>query len=131
MFFMPSSDAGKKGVSKKPASRVPPYVEIGKRFVEARHGRKVTEIKKKSGVANSIIDRCEKGEQAPNLELLAFYSQVEGVPADLILFGNNDTQDSFAALRLRALGLTADQKLALAAELINSEAPVHEPKAAV
>ena len=116
--------------SENPKSLLPSWVEIGKRFEIARGNRKTIDIQRLSGLSSSVISRSEKGEQAPNLGLLAFYSQVENIPADLILFGKTGSQDAEQALTMRVLALPVDQRMALASQILQSLTQEHALKGA-
>jgi hypothetical protein len=101
---------------------LPPSVDVGVRFQNARGDRSVPEIEQLSGISDAIIRRCEKGQQAPNLELLAFYSAHDGISSDLILMGAAP-ELSLATLQIQALQLPPDQRVALAAFLLSHQAP--------
>jgi transcriptional regulator with XRE-family HTH domain len=105
-------------MSIKKNSLPPPWEEIGQRFKLARGSRPVTDISALSGVSDSAIARCEKGQQAPSLELLAYYSLRENIPMELIVFSVRPSEDGMVALRLQGLALPPHQRVALARELI-------------
>lgn len=110
-------------VKKVNKSLLPPNVEIGERLAIARGKRHSTVIEKLSGVSDTIIGKCEKGQQAPNLELLAYYETRESIPIGLILFGATTSEEGFSALRIRCLSLSDEQRHSLATELLASLKP--------
>ena len=110
-------------LTKNNKSLVPPHVEIGKRFRLARGARSVKEIERLSGISDTVIGKCEKGQQIPNLDLLAYYDQAENIPIGLILFGAKTTEDRLAALRIECLALPPDQRHALGLELLSAPVP--------
>jgi len=101
---------------------LPSHIEVGVRFQKARGDRSVPDIERLSGIADAVIRRCEKGQQAPNLELLAFYSAHDGISSDLILMGAAP-ELSVATLQIQALQLPPDQRIALAAFLLSHQVP--------
>jgi transcriptional regulator with XRE-family HTH domain len=105
-------------VKKNKKSCVPPYAEIGERLKLVRGNRSATEIEALSGVSDTAIGKCEKGQQSPSLELLAYYSLEENIPIDLIMFGFNPPGGSLLSLRIQCLALPLDQRVALAREIL-------------
>jgi transcriptional regulator with XRE-family HTH domain len=105
-------------IERNKISHLPQYPEIGERFKIARGNRTAIEIEALSGVSNSIVGRCEKGQQSPNLELLAYYSRAENISTDLILLGANVAANNLVSLRIQCLALPQDQRIALARELL-------------
>ena len=105
---------------------LPSYEDVGRRFKMARGDREVPEIVALSGIADAIIRRCEKGEQAPNLPLLSFYFKHDGISVDWILYGS-ESKISVEALRVQAQSLSQDQRVALAASLLTPAKPNDAP----
>jgi len=105
-------------IKKNKKSFMPPHTEIGERLRLARGKRTASEVAALSGVSDTAIGKCEKGQQSPSLDLLAYYSQVEKIPVDLLMFGAKPHGDDLISLRLQCLALPPEQRVALAREIL-------------
>jgi transcriptional regulator with XRE-family HTH domain len=102
---------------KKPID--PEFQAMGQRLRKARGRRSQIEIEELSGSSRSAIGRSEQGSHDPPLKLLRFYKS-EGISADLLLFGEEITQDSYEGIRALGLELPPLLRVRLARELLNS-----------
>jgi hypothetical protein len=115
----PSIDAGKVKRRLKYAKWLPPLHQIIARLDEARGERTLEEVAIASGVAVSIIQRCEVGDQLPNLGLLAYYGST-GFSIDTLLLGQK-AEPNLEYLQSQVLALPREDQMRLVAFVLSRQ----------
>jgi DNA-binding XRE family transcriptional regulator len=105
---------------KKKTQWLPPLTEIAPRFREAQGGLTGAEIAQLSGVSDTTIAKCGRGEQNPSWELVSYYFFNRGISVDDLVMGGRkeNTPESFESKLIKILNLPLDQRLRVLTALL-------------